>query len=354
MSITGTVAKWNVAKGWGFVKSNSDETDYYVNVAMLVGGTRLQEGGEVQFDEDVSEAKTKKEKEFKEEGKKRASNVSGLGVIAASQGSQMGTVCEWYPGKGFGFVLSTDGNKVYVHSSAFDGAKLQVGKSITYDTEDVGHKSGRQVAVNVAGPAVLPRAGTTGTVKNWLFQKGFGFAEDANSTEVFVHASQINSGWLMANQEIYYDVVPKEGEAGKFSAVNVSGPGVRDAEQAAPMFKGFKGAGMGKGGKGRKAGGGKNAKGGKPDGEEKRKDVDGNLYTKAEFLEQYGGTKEWDAKETRQSPANGNYYGKEQFVAHFGGVKEWNAAKAGAAAGGQRFNPLAAKKKGRGGGRGAK
>ncbi|KAJ9453721.1 hypothetical protein DIPPA_06713 [Diplonema papillatum] len=85
-------------------------------------------------------------------------------------------------------------------------------------------------------------------------------------------------------------------------------------------------------------------------GEEQRKDVDGNYYTKAQFIEQYGGTDQWDAKETRCSPANGMYYPKEKFIAFFGGTKEWNRARPNSSSGAAPFNPLGAKRRGRGGG----
>ena len=51
-------------------------------------------------------------------------------------------------------------------------------------------------------------------------------------------------------------------------------------------------AGAGSGGEGAGAGA----------AEERRYDLDGELYTRAEFVEEYGGTREWDAAE-RQAPA---------------------------------------------------
>eukprot|EP01065_Artemidia_motanka_P017603 TRINITY_DN21030_c0_g1_i1.p2 TRINITY_DN21030_c0_g1~~TRINITY_DN21030_c0_g1_i1.p2 ORF type:complete len:189 (+),score=54.08 TRINITY_DN21030_c0_g1_i1:78-569(+) len=95
--------------------------------------------------------------------------------------------------------------------------------------------------------------------------------------------------------------------------------------------------------------------------EERRIDpADGNVYTKAEFLLQYGGAAEWDAAgqqkgappapmwdagaapagsvpsppvgpaapgaELRISPKNGRAYHKEAFLKYFGGLAEWDAA----------------------------
>ena len=320
MSLTGTVAKWNTSKGRGFIKpAGEEQKDVYAHYSAIVGGSRLQEGAEVNFDIDTSEPKGKKEKDMREAGKQAAINITGAGVIASSLGGQMGTVCEWSPALGYGFILGTDGSKVYVHESAFDGARLQVGKAVTYDAEGVGHKSGRGVAVNVGGSAVQQQGSTRGIVKSWIASKGYGFAE-ANGQEIFVHSSAIGNGWLAQGKEIFFEVEEKqvEGEdAPKLSAVGVTGPGVRDGSSM-----GGKGAGgMGgvqmvqfaKGGKGRKAGmvamGGKGQRG----GDDKRRDTDGKMYSKKQFIEQYGGTTEWDARETRMSPLNGKMYTKEQF-----------------------------------------
>ena len=304
MTTTGTVSKWNTSKGWGFVKPEGSEDEVYVNFASVVGGSRLREGASVSFDIDESEPKTKKGKELREAGKRAGINVTGEGVIATTLGAQVGTVCEWNPALGYGFILGTDGSKSYVHESAFDGARLQIGKAVTYDSEAVGHKSGRAVSVNVGGSAVQQRGASSGTVKSWIFSKGFGFVE-AGDQEVFVHSSAINNGWLSVGKECYFEVEEKtlEGEdTPKLSAVGVTGPALRDATQGqAPVIA--------KGGKKGAKGAGKGAK----SATDKRKDTDGKLYTKAQFIEQYGGTSEWDDREQRLSPLNGNLYTKEQF-----------------------------------------
>eukprot|EP00659_Diplonema_papillatum_P010964 gene10964-16860_t len=201
MSITGTVVKWATSKGWGFVKSNADDAEYYVHHTAIQDGVRLTEGAEVQFDADLSEPSSKKEKEYRAAGKKRAANVCGLAVVPRAQGSSMGTVTEWHLAKEFGYILGVDGGKVYVHASAFEGAKLQVGKTVTYDAADVQHPSGRKVAVNVAGPAVMQRGETAGQVLSWLAHKGYGFAQDAAGTQVFIHAKEIDGGWLMEHKQ---------------------------------------------------------------------------------------------------------------------------------------------------------
>ena len=70
--------------------------------------------------------------------------------------------------------------------------------------------------------------------------------------------------------------------------------------------------------------------------EERRIDAaDGLAYTKADFLAEYGGTREWEAAapaavkepERRIDPADGVAYTRDEFVAEYGGTREWESAK---------------------------
>ena len=71
--------------------------------------------------------------------------------------------------------------------------------------------------------------------------------------------------------------------------------------------------------------------------EERRVDpTDGNAYTKDEFVQAYGGLKEWEDAagnsttqeevERRIDSSDGNLYTKEEFIQAYGGLKEWDAA----------------------------
>ena len=69
----------------------------------------------------------------------------------------------------------------------------------------------------------------------------------------------------------------------------------------------------------------------------RRDQSDGRVYTKQDFMDQYGGVKEWnsaervaekDAPERRIDPADNKFYTKADFVDQYGNSKEWdNAAK---------------------------
>ncbi len=60
--------------------------------------------------------------------------------------------------------------------------------------------------------------------------------------------------------------------------------------------------------------------------EPRRINADGNSYTRAQFVELYGGTEEWDAREQRVE-VDGNAYTRAEFIEHYGGTDEWDAAE---------------------------
>ena len=75
--------------------------------------------------------------------------------------------------------------------------------------------------------------------------------------------------------------------------------------------------------------------------------ADGNAYTRADFIAEYGGTREWElakpaaatappavpqaAEELRIDPADGNAYTRADFIAEYGSTREWELAKPAAA-----------------------
>jgi len=78
---------------------------------------------------------------------------------------------------------------------------------------------------------------------------------------------------------------------------------------------------------------------------ERRYDTDGGLYTKAEFVGEYGGTAEWEAAKRqpateplprdaapaapaeRRYDTDGGLYTKAEFIGEYGGTAEWEAAR---------------------------
>eukprot|EP01063_Lacrimia_lanifica_P014236 TRINITY_DN20870_c0_g1_i1.p2 TRINITY_DN20870_c0_g1~~TRINITY_DN20870_c0_g1_i1.p2 ORF type:complete len:198 (+),score=98.27 TRINITY_DN20870_c0_g1_i1:50-643(+) len=69
--------------------------------------------------------------------------------------SSTGTVTTWR-GK-YGFVESTDGKTVYVHTDEIDGGSLRIGMTLSFDTEEVEGHSGRVKGTNVSGEAILKK-----------------------------------------------------------------------------------------------------------------------------------------------------------------------------------------------------
>lgn len=170
--------------------------------------------------------------------------------------------------------------------------------------------------------------GVSGTVTSW--RKGFGFVELKNGKTAYVHATILPEGQGLAVGEAAHVVYEEvEGHDGRVKATKCTGAAVKPKEQCK--------ADGGKKGKGKGGGG----------GEDKRKDTDGKFYTKSEFIEQYGGTKEWDAKaatsatgagrkagapiggstkgQERRIDSDGKMYTRAEFIKQYGGTREWDA-----------------------------
>eukprot|EP00659_Diplonema_papillatum_P017507 gene17507-26933_t len=272
--VKGKVVAWNLAKGFGFVEADGEKA--FVHTTDLNGGT-------LKVDADV----TYETKESEKKGEKLvATNVKGPGVVPKpkGKGKLTGTVKKWSVGNSLGFI-QPDGEDekakdVYVHSSAFGGGNLTVGKTVNFDVQDVEHKSGRQVATNVSGEAVRGVGSKKGTAKKWIFSKGFGFIEEdgkptkeeGDENEIYVHCSELGGGYLIAGRQVFFDLEERENDEKKRThAVNLSGPAVRPADVTTHVggfgrggFVGGRGGGRGGYGRGGKGfGGGKGGKGGK-------------------------------------------------------------------------------------------
>eukprot|EP01060_Flectonema_neradi_P010440 TRINITY_DN17521_c0_g1_i1.p1 TRINITY_DN17521_c0_g1~~TRINITY_DN17521_c0_g1_i1.p1 ORF type:complete len:256 (+),score=46.08 TRINITY_DN17521_c0_g1_i1:50-817(+) len=254
MSVSGKVKSWDLAKGFGFVSSN-DGTDAFVHTTALNGGV-LVVGEAVKYD--TEEVTRKGAKAFK------AINITGPGLKPRSktEGTKTGTIKTWDATRSYGFIKFGE-DDVYVHSSAFGGGNLKVGSEVTFDTEDVGHRSGRKVATNVRGPAVIGVGKLKGTVKAWIPLRGFGFIEpEGGGDKVYVHCSTISDGILLEGKQVFYDL-GKDNRKGKSEdeartvATNVSGPAVRPGLQLPPVMFVGRGRALGRGGRGRAGRGGK-------------------------------------------------------------------------------------------------
>eukprot|EP01065_Artemidia_motanka_P044308 TRINITY_DN6287_c3_g1_i3.p1 TRINITY_DN6287_c3_g1~~TRINITY_DN6287_c3_g1_i3.p1 ORF type:complete len:338 (+),score=152.17 TRINITY_DN6287_c3_g1_i3:328-1341(+) len=181
-----------------------------------------------------------------------------------------GMVRKWLPDKSYGFITPVGGGQdVFVHSSAFGGGSLTEGDQVIFRmTTD--ERNGKLRAEGVYGPAVRQAQGSlplgfpgmgvdllggggampaataqghgrgtkgsgsnligqtiTGTVREWLDERGYGFITPSNQEgSIFVHNSNIANGTkLQAGMQVTCQVVADQRgsatAAGKPRAENV-------------------------------------------------------------------------------------------------------------------------------------
>jgi len=149
--------------------------------------------------------------------------------------SSTGSVKNYNPFKGFGFITGADGQDVFVHVSACNGMAPSAGDVVTYDVT-MNDKTGKPNASNVQGctgsaDAAAAKGGgkgaagtgtCSGTVKSYNSEKGWGFVE-SNGQDVFLHVKNCAGGTPQAGDWLTFDVEDAGQQNGKLKAVNVTG-----------------------------------------------------------------------------------------------------------------------------------
>jgi len=162
----------------------------------------------------------------------------------------LATVLEWEP-KGYGFVLTEDGRKVYVHHSAFGQGDLTPGEhvrvSVVADQRnprkfmantlvrvggDAGGElgggcgSGLQFGLGDLGGGMVSENWQLARVAEWHDDRGYGFVELEDARRVYVHHSAFGGGSLLEGAECETVVTPDRLNPGKWRAAQVRGNAV--------------------------------------------------------------------------------------------------------------------------------
>jgi len=202
-----------------------------------------------------------------------ADATSDAPAAAAPAGKLTGTVVTWRGDRGFGFIKPADGGEdLFCHHSAItDGEALPEGGTVYYES-GVDDRSGKTRASNVTGGCAKQRpqgesppsdpggtkgsGKTTGTVKRWNNDRGFGFiGPDAGGDDIFCHANNITDGnALQEGSKVTYDESTDD-RSGKLRADNVAGGCNMERSQGGGGGRGG-GGGGGYGGDRRGGGGG--------------------------------------------------------------------------------------------------
>lgn len=155
-----------------------------------------------------------------------------------------GTVLEWDHSRGFGFVQTEDGRRVYAHHSAFGIGDLEAGERVRIAVVPDQRNPGKFMAatlVRLSGkvgaaapePGMPPSTGAgkdhewePGTVADWLEDRGYGFLELVDGRRVYVHHSAFGGGSLTTGEVCEVAVASDRMNPGKWRAAAVRGTAV--------------------------------------------------------------------------------------------------------------------------------
>eukprot|EP00746_Dinoflagellata_sp_MGD_P165990 gnl/MRDRNA2_/MRDRNA2_95596_c0_seq1.p1 gnl/MRDRNA2_/MRDRNA2_95596_c0~~gnl/MRDRNA2_/MRDRNA2_95596_c0_seq1.p1 ORF type:complete len:321 (-),score=67.90 gnl/MRDRNA2_/MRDRNA2_95596_c0_seq1:248-1210(-) len=152
---SGTISRWNIKKGFGFIKTEADGDDLFCHISEVKHGKTNHHvgavphpGDKVKFTRKLDEAR----------GQIQAAKVLLFPVshIAVDQKVdhhemlEMGTVASWNLKKGFGFIKpDIGGEDLFVHFTKLMGVeRLMAGDTVAFTTE-LNEKSGKSEAVDV-------------------------------------------------------------------------------------------------------------------------------------------------------------------------------------------------------------
>jgi len=175
------VTKFTPDKGFGFVKG-SDGTSYFFHQKQFVDGSAPNEGDYLTYDLEPSPLKegqmqgcnitggSGQGKSPKGKGKgggkgksKGGGGGGGWSSAPKAPGTNSGTVANFTPDKGFGFVTGSDGTQYFFHQKQFvDGTAPNVGDALTFDLEPSPLKPGQMQACNIAGGSGQGKSGGKG------------------------------------------------------------------------------------------------------------------------------------------------------------------------------------------------
>ena len=100
-------------------------------------------------------------------------------------GVTKGKVRSWNLVKGFGFVVDSNQNEAFVHTTDIDGGVLVEGGDVRYHTAPSETKEGVILAYDIQGPGVKRKSSgppkEQGVVKSWDYARGSGYILGDNS-----------------------------------------------------------------------------------------------------------------------------------------------------------------------------
>eukprot|EP00927_Polykrikos_kofoidii_P057502 TRINITY_DN5163_c0_g1_i2.p1 TRINITY_DN5163_c0_g1~~TRINITY_DN5163_c0_g1_i2.p1 ORF type:complete len:619 (+),score=83.93 TRINITY_DN5163_c0_g1_i2:209-2065(+) len=174
---------------------------------------------------------------------------AGASRAAAGQDLISGTVTSW-DARGFGFVQTDDGRRVYVHTSAFGGGDLVEGERLRLivrpdDRDPLKFMAKTLVREGDEPPQPQEEANEdsetkeflSGTVAEWNNERGFGFVQVDDGRRAYVHHSAFGGGSLLQGLPCDVVLVPDQVNIGKWKASEIYGECVQSRADGEPLSK---------------------------------------------------------------------------------------------------------------------
>eukprot|EP00931_Biecheleriopsis_adriatica_P055339 TRINITY_DN32690_c0_g1_i1.p1 TRINITY_DN32690_c0_g1~~TRINITY_DN32690_c0_g1_i1.p1 ORF type:complete len:543 (+),score=130.34 TRINITY_DN32690_c0_g1_i1:49-1629(+) len=232
------VESWD-ERGFGFLLC-ADGRRAYVHASALSGEVTDLEKGDTVHARIVMDSKNP--------GKWAAADVRHGPVVMPARRTEMkaaepingvqleiAEVTEWRD-RGFGFVMTPDGKRAYVHHSTFGGGDLSIGEKVQVQIiPDKVNPSKNMVAALVRDQSKTSDDNFTwekAKVHEWYEQRGFGFVELLDgSKRLYVHETIFRGGSLILGEEVEVVCAPDTIDPDKWRAKRVRGPGVKSLGQ---------------------------------------------------------------------------------------------------------------------------
>ena len=195
--VKGKCKYWNEEKKFGFLVSNDDSTEVFVNVDGIQNGNSLIKGQAVEYTVHHNPLKGKKSAVRVLKLDKGGDTASSETDVSSNE-QHKGSVVYYNAEKNFGFIQWEGDNELFVHINDCKVDRLTAGDAVTFKIRR--DPKGRDIATNVNLDDGIVKERYRGTCIHWNLEMGIGtIARDRDGVagggrEFFMHFDDLDGG----------------------------------------------------------------------------------------------------------------------------------------------------------------